>query len=238
MQTSHRITTTLALVATLALTGVGCSSLKSNSVTMTKETQSATTPAQALERLKSGNARFVAGNTTCRDLKQQVAATAEGQYPFATVVSCLDSRTSTELVFDQGIGDVFNARVAGNVVNPDILGSLEFATKAAGSKLIAVIGHTKCGAVKGACDRVELGNLTGLLERIAPAVEATKTAANEKRTSKNDAFVDRVAENNVRLTMDTIRKQSAILREMESKGEIRIVGGMQDLNNGKVTFLE
>ena len=238
MPTSHRIVTTIALAATLALAGVGCSSLAPNSTIMTKESQASTTPAQALDRLKSGNARFVAGKSTRRDFQQQVAATAAGQYPFASVVSCLDSRTSTELVFDQGIGDVFNARVAGNVVNPDIIGSLEFASKVAGAKLIAVVGHTKCGAVKGACDRVDLGHLTGLLERIAPAVEATPTAAGEKRTSKNDAFVDRVAENNVRLMMDNIRKQSAILRELETKGEIRIVGGMQDLQSGKVSFLE
>ena len=234
LHNSHLIASTLAI----ALSCVSCTSVSSRSGTMTKESQAATTPAQALERLKSGNGRFVNGSSIRRNLKQQVADTAAGQYPFATVVSCLDSRTSTELVFDQGIGDVFNARVAGNVVNPDIIGSLEFASKVAGSKLIAVIGHTSCGAVKGACDHVELGNLTGLLERIAPAVTSTKTPAGEKRTSKNYDFVDRVAENNVRLAMSNIRKQSPILREMEAKGEIRIVGGMQDLHTGKVTFID
>lgn len=204
--------------------------------TMTKEAQAATTPQQAYDKLKAGNARFVAGNTVHRNLHKQVKETSKGQYPFATVVSCLDSRTSTELIFDQGIGDVFNARIAGNIVNPDILGSLEFASKAAGSKLIAVIGHTKCGAVKGACDSVELGNLTGLIDKIEPAVAATSSSKGEDRSSKNNAFVDRVAETNVLKTIANIRNNSPILKQMEKDGQIKIVGGMYDIETGKVNF--
>ncbi len=206
--------------------------------TMTKEAQSATTPQQAFEKLKAGNARFIAGKTLHRNLNKQVKDTAKGQYPFATVVSCLDSRTSTELIFDQGIGDVFNARIAGNIVNPDILGSLEFASKAAGSKVIAVIGHTKCGAIKGACDHVELGNLTGLIDKIEPAVAATPSSPGEDRSSKNYAFVDRVAETNVKRAMANIRSNSPILRQMEKDGQIKIVGGMYDLESGRVDFLK
>ena len=228
---------TLILTTALSFACVSCTSFSPQGQTMTKETQAATTPAEALKRLKAGNDRFVKGRTLHRNLPKQIAATAKGQYPFASVVNCLDSRTSTELVFDQGMGDVFNARVAGNIVNPDIIGSLEFASKVAGSKLIAVIGHTSCGAVKGACDHVELGNLTGLLKRIEPAVKATPSATGEKRSSKNDAFVDRVAEKNVQLAIKSIRSQSPILRDMEAKGEIKIVGGMQDLHTGAVTFL-
>jgi carbonic anhydrase len=205
---------------------------------MTKEAQASTTPQQAYDKLKAGNARFISGNTVHRNLHTQVKETSKGQYPFATVVSCLDSRTSTELIFDQGIGDVFNARVAGNIVNPDILGSLEFASKAAGSKLIAVIGHTKCGAIKGACDNVELGNLTGLIDKIEPAVAATASAKGEDRSSKNYGFVDRVAETNVRKTMANIRSNSPILKQMEKDGLIKIVGGMYDIETGKVTFLQ
>ncbi len=204
--------------------------------TMTKESQAATTPQQAYDKLKAGNARFVAGSTVHRNLHKQVKETSKGQYPFATVVSCLDSRTSTELIFDQGIGDCFNARVAGNIVNPDILGSLEFASKAAGSKLIAVIGHTKCGAIKGACDNVELGNLTGLIDKIEPAVAATSSGKGEDRSSKNSGFVDRVAETNVRKTMANIRSNSPILKQMEKDGQIKIVGGMYDIETGKVNF--
>jgi len=225
---------TLPLLLTVSVFGLGCATTPP----MTKEAQAQVTPTAAMELLKAGNQRFLSGRPAPRNLRQQVAATSAGQYPFATVVSCLDSRTSAELIFDQGIGDIFNARVAGNVVNPDILGSLEFASKAAGSKLIAVIGHTKCGAVKGACDHVQLGNLTGLLDRIEPAVKSTPSSPGEARNSKNDAFVDRVAETNVRVTMDAIRRQSPILREMEKNGEIAIVGGMHDLETGKVTFLK
>lgn len=224
------------IAASLLLSALALTSCQT-APTMTKEAQTATSPDEAFQKLRDGNARFVAGNTLHRNLRKQVQETSTGQYPFASVVSCLDSRTSTELIFDQGIGDVFNARVAGNIVNADILGSLEFASKAAGSKLIAVIGHTKCGAIKGACDGVELGNLTGLLDKIKPAVSATSSEKGEARTSKNHAFVDRVAEMNVLKTMANIRSNSAILRQMEKDGQIKIVGGMYDIETGKVTFL-
>ena len=227
---THRI-----IISALALSAFTLTSCQM-ATTMTKETQTATTPQQAFDKLKAGNTRFVAGKKAHRNLNKQVKETSKGQSPFATVVSCLDSRTSTELIFDQGIGDVFNARVAGNIVNPDILGSMEFASKAAGSKLIAVIGHTKCGAIKGACDDVELGNLTGLVGKIKPAVAATASGKGEDRSSKNCAFVDRVAETNVRKTMANIRKNSPILRQMEKNGEIKIVGGMHDIETGKVSF--
>ena len=231
MKTQH-------LVLILAALGTSaCSTPSPKSATMTKQSQSATTPADALQKLKDGKARFVAGRPANHDYLQQVKQTASGQYPYASVVSCLDSRTSTELIFDQGIGDVFNARVAGNIANPDIIGSLEFASKVSGSKLIAVVGHTKCGAVKGACDHVELGNLTGLLNKIKPAVAATPSTGGADRSSKNTAFVDKVAEQNVRRAMATIRKQSPILRQMETAGQIRIVGAMHDIGTGKVTFI-
>ncbi len=222
----------------LALVSAGCSSVPPRVGTMNHAAQAAMTPPHALQNLKDGNARFVAGTPANRNHLRQVRGTAPGQFPFATLVSCLDSRTSTELIFDQGIGAVFNARIAGNIVNPDILGSLEFAVKAAGSKLIAVIGHTHCGAIKGACDNVELGNLTGLLERIKPAVAATTSTGSEPRTSKNAAFVDRVAAMNVRQTLENIRTGSTILQQMEQDGQILIVGAMYDLGTGKVTFLD
>lgn len=200
----------------------------------TKEVQSALTPAQALERLKAGNGRFVSGQSLPRDLAAERAATASGQYPFAVVLSCLDSRTSSELIFDQGIGDVFNARVAGNVLNDDILGSMEFACKAAGAKLIAVVGHSKCGAVKGASGGVELGHLTGLLAKIKPAADAVPTTGD-----KTDyAHVDAVARENVKLVVAQITERSPILAELVRDGKVALVGGMYDLDSGKVTFLE
>lgn len=224
--------TSIAAISLLALV-TSCTT----STVMTKESQSALTPKEALEKLQAGNERFATGRSLSRNLPSQVKATSGGQYPFASVVSCLDSRTSTELIFDQGIGDVFNARVAGNIVNEDIIGSLEFASKAAGSKVILVVGHTKCGAVMGACDKVELGNLTGLLNKIQPSVAATRTSAGEARNSKNMAFVDRVAETNVRKMVKAIRERSAILRDMEKKGEIMIAGAMYDLETGRVSLL-
>lgn len=211
-----------------------CQSAKEAAVTPpTKAVQAAMTPAQALERLQTGNARFVSGQPLQRDLAAERAATAGGQYPFAVVLSCLDSRTSSELIFDQGIGDVFNARVAGNVLNDDILGSMEFACKAAGSKLIAVVGHSKCGAVKGVCSGLELGHLTGLLAKIKPA------AAVPTSGDKTDyAHVDAVARENVKLVMAQIKERSPILGELIRDGKVALVGGMYDLNSGKVTFLE
>jgi carbonic anhydrase len=200
----------------------------------TKAVQAAMTPAQALERLKAGNVRFVSGQSLQRDLVTERAATASGQFPFAVVLSCLDSRTSSELIFDQGLGDVFNARVAGNVLNDDILGSMEFGCKAAGAKLIAVVGHSKCGAVKGVCSGVELGNLTGLLAKIKPAADAVPTTGD-----KTDyAHVDAVARENVKLVMAQITERSPILGELIRDGKVALVGGMYDLDSGKVRFLE
>lgn len=204
----------------------------------TQETQSQITPEKALNLLKEGNQRFVQKQQVARDLAVQVEQTSTGQYPFATVLSCIDSRVPAELVFDQGIGDIFSARVAGNFINTDILGSMEFACKLAGTKLILVLGHTACGAVKGACDHAELGNLTSMLANLAPAVEAIKEpAAAEERTSANIDFVNAVGTKNVALTIARIREESEVLAEMEKAGEIAIVGGMYDLATGKVNFL-
>lgn len=204
----------------------------------TKATQDAITPAKALELLKEGNQRFIAKEQVERDLNLQVEQTSTGQYPFATVLSCIDSRVPAELVFDQGIGDIFSVRIAGNFVNTDILGSMEFASKLAGTKLILVLGHTACGAVKGACDHAELGNLTEMLGNIAPAVNAvTEPSAAAERTSANIDFVNAVGTKNVALTIERIRKESPVLAEMEQAGEIQIVGGMYDIATGKVNFL-
>ncbi|WP_435579101.1 carbonic anhydrase family protein [Gilvibacter sp.] len=203
----------------------------------TKETQAAMTPASALQALIDGNKRFMAGKMVERDLNEQIADTANGQFPFATVLHCIDSRVSAELLFDQGIGDVFSIRIAGNFVNDDILGSMEFACKLAGTKLVVVLGHTACGAVKGACDHARLGNLTTLINKLEPAVEAVKEPTEpEERTSKNIDFVNAVAKKNVEMTMRNIRNRSAVLKEMEEDGSIAIVGGMYDIADGSVTF--
>ena len=203
----------------------------------TKESQVAMTPQLALAELRTGNARFVAGYSQVRNLPARVKATASGQYPFAVVLSCLDSRQPIEMVFDQGIGDIFSARVAGNVLNDDILGSMEFACKASGAKLIAVIGHSNCGAIKGAVDDVQLGSLTGLLAKIKPAI-AQVPGEVQPRDSKNDDFVQKVAEANVRLTMQEIRDRSPVLKEMLDAGQIALVGGMYDLSTGEVHFFD
>lgn len=204
----------------------------------TKETQAAISPQNALELLKEGNKRFIEKKQADRDLMEQVEQTASGQYPFATILSCIDSRVSAELIFDQGVGDIFSARVAGNIVNEDILGSMEFACKLAGTKIIVVLGHTACGAVKGACDDAKMGNLTELLSKIKPAVNAvTEPSDAVERTSGNLDFVNSVAETNVRLTIENIRNQSPVLKEMEDNGEILIVGGMYDINNGEVSYM-
>ncbi|WP_374960220.1 carbonic anhydrase family protein [Gilvibacter sp.] len=203
----------------------------------TKETQAAMTSATALQALIDGNKRFMAGQQVNRDLNQQIAETANGQYPFATVLHCIDSRVSAELLFDQGIGDIFSIRIAGNFVNDDILGSMEFACKLAGTKLIVVLGHTACGAVKGACDHARLGNLTTLINKLEPAVEAVSEPTEpEERTSKNIDFVNAVAKKNVQMTMQNIRNRSGVLKEMEDDGSIAIVGGMYDIADGSVTF--
>ncbi len=197
--------------------------------------QKATTPQQAFDKLSAGNARFAAGSTTRRDLRAEVKATADGQFPIASILACLDSRTSPEYLFDLGIGESFAARIAGNFVNEDILGSLEFAHKVAGAKVIVVVGHTACGAVKGACDNVEVGNLTAALYKIRPAVLAVKDDGTP-RSSKNSAFVEKVAAANVRHAVKQIRDRSPLLAAMLDKGEIGIVGGMYDLSTGKVVF--
>ena len=194
------------------------------------------TPQEALARLREGNARFVSGHMLVRDLPAEVKATSGGQYPYAVVLSCLDSRQPIELVLDQGIGDIFSARVAGNVLNEDILGSMEFACKASGAKLIAVIGHTSCGAVRGAVSGVELAHLTALLAQIKPAMDRVPADV-QPRDASNAKFVDQVAEANVRLVMEQIRQRSPILRELLEKGQIGLVGGMYDLSTGEVRFL-
>jgi carbonic anhydrase len=204
----------------------------------TKQTQEAMSPDAALKALKDGNNRFVTNTQVSRDLMQQVADTSTGQYPFATVLHCIDSRVSAELVFDQGIGDLFSIRIAGNFVNEDILGSMEFATKLAGTKIVVILGHTACGAVKGACDYAKMGNLTGMLEKITPAVNAvTKPADTSMRTSSNIDFVNRVAVKNVHMAIDNLRAKSPVLKEMEATGEIKVVGAMYHIENGQVTFL-
>lgn len=205
----------------------------------TKETQDSMNPSSALNALKEGNERFVKGSQVTRNLNAQVDETSGGQYPFATVLHCIDSRVSAEHVFDQGIGDVFSVRIAGNFVNEDILGSMEFACKLAGTKVLVVLGHTACGAVKGACDHARMGNLTALINKLEPAVAAVESPAEEElRNSSNIDFVNAVAAKNVHMTIDNIRSQSPILKEMEDEGAIQIVGGMYDISNGKVTFYD
>ncbi len=201
-----------------------------------KQTQQSISPSEALNLLKEGNKRFVNNQAVDRDLLEQKEATSGGQFPFAAILGCIDSRVPAELIFDLGIGDVFNARIAGNFVNEDILGSLEFACKVAGSKVILVLGHTHCGAVKGACDDVKLGNLTAMLERIKPAVNAV-TDVTENRTSANAAFVQKVAVKNVELTIEQIKEKSPVLKEMCDNGEIAIVGGIYDIETGEVVFM-
>lgn len=227
------------LLALLFATGGQTSSPDENNAMFpparTKDEQAAMTPQQALAELEAGNARFVAGRSDVRNLPAKVRATASGQYPFAVILSCLDSRQPIEIVFDQGIGDVFSARVAGNVLDDDILGSMEFACKVSGAKLIAVVGHSNCGAIKGAIDDVQLGNLTGLLDKIKPAIDAVPDDG-RPRNSKNPEFVNKVAEANVRLVMQEVRQRSPILREMLDQGKIGLVGGMYDLSTGQVRF--
>ena len=206
--------------------------------THTAETRDQLTPATALQILKEGNDRFRANLKANRNLLQQVNDTREGQWPFAAILSCIDSRTSAELIFDQGLGDVFSVRIAGNFLNEDILGSLEFACHVAGAKIVVVLGHSKCGAIKGACDGVELGHLTGLLAKIKPAVADVPTPANPaERVSSNEAFVEAVARANVRRTVAAITSRSKVLNELRERGAIDVVGGMYDLSTGAVEFL-
>ena len=201
----------------------------------TKESQSKITPDIALELLKAGNERFLANQSQQGNLPLQVQTTAGGQYPFAVVLSCIDSRVPSEIVFDQGIGDIFSARVAGNIVNNDLLGSIEYACKVAGSKLVLVLGHTACGAVKGACDGVELGHITELVNKIKPAVIATKESSGlDPNTTE---FKDAVVRKNVELTIENIKNDSAVLIEMLNNGEISIAGAIYDVGSGGVEFI-
>ena len=205
--------------------------------TLTKEFRDKITPMEAIEILKNGNERFVSNLKVNRNLLQQVNETSDGQHPFAVILSCIDSRTSAELIFDQGLGDVFSVRIAGNIQNADILGSIEFSCKVAGAKVVVVLGHTKCGAIKGACDHVEMGNLTTLLEKIKPAV-AAETSTKADRNAGNSVFVENVATLNVKITAKQILKNSPILSEMIAKGEIALIGGMYDVETGIVDFYD
>jgi carbonic anhydrase len=205
----------------------------------TKDTQASTTPARALEFLREGNMRFVNNLKTNRDLLQQANQTRAGQWPFATILSCMDSRTSAELIFDQGLGDIFSIRVAGNIVNTDVLGSLEFACHVAGSRLIVVLGHTSCGAVRGACDHVELGNLTELLSKLQPAVYQERSVVDPAlRNASNREFVEQVARINVRRAVESIVERSFILEQMIEEERIGVIGGIHDLDTGIVEFFE
>src|SRR5580658_7301288 len=202
---------------------------------LTKEQRDKLTPSEIIEQMKAGNERFRSGKPQHRDLMREARATAKGQYPAAIVFGCVDSRAPAELILDYGIGDIFSGRVAGNIADEDIMGSMEFACKVAGSKVVLVMGHTACGAIKGAIDDVQLGNLTALLAKIRPAVEATQYTG--ERSAKNYAFVDAVARKNVSLTIADIREKSSVLRDLESNGSIKIVGSMYNLETGVVEFL-
>lgn len=231
------------IILSLIFFSWGCSFQKSSNKiapvnqVLTAEEQAKLTPDMIIETLKQGNKRFIDNQLTTRDHNSQVRKSAKGQYPKAIVLSCVDSRIPVEDVFDLGIGDIFVARVAGNFVNPDILGSMEFATKVAGAKLIFVLGHEHCGAIKAAIDNVDLGNITGLVDRIKPAVNMAQNFIGEK-TSKNADYVQTVCENNVANTIQDIRKGSTILTELEKSGSIKIIGGVYDMDTGKVTFNE
>ncbi|WP_089241725.1 carbonic anhydrase [Belliella buryatensis] len=204
----------------------------------TKITQSDLTPEEALAYLKEGNERFINNLRTNRNLLQQVNDTSEGQFPFAIILSCIDSRTSVELIFDQGLGDVFSARVAGNVVNEDILGSMEYAVKYAGSKLILVLGHTKCGAITSACSQIRDGNITHLLHKIKPAINQETVTPLDQRTGSNVSFVENVTTLNVKYAMQEIMERSDIILQLVNEGKIKLVGGIYNVESGEVTFYE
>jgi carbonic anhydrase len=205
--------------------------------THTKETQNKLTPELALDILKEGNKRFVNNIKAHRNLLQQVNETSAGQFPFACILSCIDSRTSAELIFDQGLGDILSIRIAGNILNEDILGSMELACKIAGSKLVVVLGHTKCGAIEGACNNIVLGNITTLLSKIKPAIEK-ETETKAERNGNNEAFVNRVTMNNISLSVQKVKEQSSILNELEQTKQIKIIGGLYDVDTGQVIFYE
>jgi len=229
-QMKRRILTAAALVA---LTATAALRAQGAAAVQTQASQAEMTPAKAIALLKEGNARFADGKGATRNYPAQVHATASGQYPFAAIVSCMDSRVPAEIVCDQGLGDVFNLREAGNVVDVDTLGGLEYAAKVVGVKLILVMGHSHCGAVKGAVDGVQLGNLTELLKKIQPAMTPPVPAAK----SKDDAYVQKVAEANVRLQMKEIQEKSPVIRELVQAGKLGIAGAMYDIDTGKMTFL-
>jgi carbonic anhydrase len=226
----------LKATATTAITFAGAGALASlaHAGALTKAQRDKLSPDDILALMKKGNKRFYSGKREDRDVLAQQRASAKGQYPAAVLLTCIDSRASAETILDLRIGDVFNSRVAGNVENPDILGSMEFACKLAGAKVVLVMGHTSCGAIKGAIDNAELGNLTGLLAKIKPAIATTSYSG--ERTSKNYAFVDAVARKNVEITMADIRKDSPVLASMESDGAIKIAGAMYNLETGVVDF--
>lgn len=205
--------------------------------TLTKEMQMAITPEMALSILKEGNNRFINNLKLNRNYLEQVNETSQSQHPFAVILSCIDSRTSSELIFDQGLGDIFSIRIAGNVLSEDILGSMEFACKIAGAKMVVVLGHTHCGAVKGACSHVEMGNLTPILSKIRPAIDE-ETSVVENRTADNETFVEKVTLIHVKRTMKGVMERSAILKEMIEDGSIGITGAMYDITTGRVTFYE
>jgi carbonic anhydrase len=226
----------LKLTGAVAALGIAGTGSTAHAQALTKERRDAMTPDQVLQAMKDGNKRFVDGKPLQRDVLSKQRATASGQYPMAVLLSCMDSRAPAETILDQSIGDIFNSRVAGNVSDEDILGGMEFACAAAGSKVVLVMGHTSCGAVKGAIDDVKLGNLTKLLSKIRPAVAATAGGSGE-RSSKNDAFVNAVARKHVELTIADIRKRSPVLADLEKKGAIKIAGAMYVLETGVVEFL-
>jgi carbonic anhydrase len=230
----RRILTILAAAAVDGLVGGGLAGV-AYADTLTQAQRANLTPDEIIALMKEGNERFRQGGKLTRDYVAERNSAAKGQYPAAVILSCIDSRSPAEISMDLGLGEVFNARVAGNISNDDILGSMEFACKVAGAKVVLVMGHTSCGAIQGAIDGVNLGNLTGLLAKICPAVAATAFAGD--RSSKNPNFVDAVATKNVELTMRSIRGQSAILRDLESANAIKIAGAMYNLNTGRVDFL-
>ena len=229
----------------LGIAAAGCAALKSDALLaqfgpspdapLDKAHRDALTPAQVIDELKRGNERFRTGKRLARDYWAQQRGTAAGQYPAAAVLGCIDSRAPAEIIFDTGIGDIFTARIAGNVVNDDLLGSLEFACAVSGAKAIVILGHTACGAIKGAIDDVEMGNLTGLLARVKPAITATRFDG--QRSSKSDAFVDAVARANVGVAIEQLRRRSPILEDLEKKNAILVAGAMYDLATGAVEFL-
>ena len=240
MKRTYKQNLLVTVITVLILAGCNTAPVpatKLHDLTEIKSEQAALTPAQALESLKRGNERYASGKTVSRDMLHDRRITAAGQYPHAIILSCIDSRVNAETIFDAGIGELFSARIAGNIADADLVGSMEYACAEAGAKLVLVMGHTSCGSIKGACDHLELGNLTGLLNKIEPAVSAVQDVQGE-RNSKNSVFVDAVCEANVRLTIERIRELSPILSELEKAGKIRIMGCIYNLETGRVRFFE